>query len=148
MWLKKKKQEGLRRFWSMFLLTRVPFWYRFFEPQPCGNNTLYKSCGWSWLLLACALWWIDFDPYAYGVVLVVAPFSHPIVAYFNRTIPTEALHKRLSPRPSNGSQRKCSRRPSPMTPPAPKKKTTRHGYCQPLHDQIERIHDKTSREVS
>ena len=32
-WL-KMKQEGLRRFWSMFLLTWVPFWYRFFEPQP------------------------------------------------------------------------------------------------------------------
>ena len=24
----------LRRFWSTFPLTRVPFWYRFFEPQP------------------------------------------------------------------------------------------------------------------
>ena len=36
-WL-KIKQEGLRRFWSMFPLTRVPFWYRFFEPQP-----YYKS---------------------------------------------------------------------------------------------------------
>ena len=23
-----------RGFWSMFPLTRVPFWYRFFEPQP------------------------------------------------------------------------------------------------------------------
>ena len=34
MWL-KINQEGLRRFWSMFPLTRVPFWYRFFEPQPC-----------------------------------------------------------------------------------------------------------------
>ena len=33
MWL-KIKQEGLRRCWSMFPLTRVPFWYRFFEPQP------------------------------------------------------------------------------------------------------------------
>ena len=32
-WL-KIKQEGLRRFWSMFPLTRVPCWYRFFEPQP------------------------------------------------------------------------------------------------------------------
>ena len=28
------KQEGLRRFWSVFPLTRVPLWYRFFEPQP------------------------------------------------------------------------------------------------------------------
>ena len=34
-WL-KIKQDGLRRFWSMFPLTRVPFWYRLFEPQPCG----------------------------------------------------------------------------------------------------------------
>ena len=32
-WL-KIKQEGLRRFWSMFPLSRVPFWYWFFEPQP------------------------------------------------------------------------------------------------------------------
>ena len=32
-WL-KIKQQGLRKFWSMFPLTRVPFWYRFFEPQP------------------------------------------------------------------------------------------------------------------
>ena len=35
MWL-KIKQEGLPRFWSMCPLTRVPFWSRFFEPQPCG----------------------------------------------------------------------------------------------------------------
>ena len=34
-WVRLKiKQEGLRRFWSMFPLIRVPFWYRFFEPQP------------------------------------------------------------------------------------------------------------------
>ena len=32
----KIKPEGLRRFWSVFPLTRVPFWYRFFEPQPNG----------------------------------------------------------------------------------------------------------------
>ena len=32
-WL-KIKQEGLRRFWSMCPLTRVPLRYRFFEPQP------------------------------------------------------------------------------------------------------------------
>ena len=32
-WL-KIKQEGLRRFWSMFPLTSVPFWFRFSEPQP------------------------------------------------------------------------------------------------------------------
>ena len=37
MWL-KIKQEGLRRFWSMFPLTRVPFGYRFFEPQPYGED--------------------------------------------------------------------------------------------------------------
>ena len=30
----QKKQEGLRGCWSMFPLTRVPFWCRFFEPQP------------------------------------------------------------------------------------------------------------------
>ena len=30
----KIDQEELRRFWSMFPLTRVPFWYRLFEPQP------------------------------------------------------------------------------------------------------------------
>ena len=35
-WL-KIKQEGLRRLWSMFPLTRVPFWYRFFSPQPNVN---------------------------------------------------------------------------------------------------------------
>ena len=34
----KIKQEGLRRFWSMFLLTRVPFWHRFFEPQPLAGH--------------------------------------------------------------------------------------------------------------
>ena len=33
LWL-KIKQEGLRGFWSMFPLTKVPFWYWFFEPQP------------------------------------------------------------------------------------------------------------------
>ena len=36
-WL-KIQQGGLRRFWSMFPLTRVPFWYRFFEPQPNGKE--------------------------------------------------------------------------------------------------------------
>ena len=30
--------EGLRRFWSTFPLARVPFWYRFFEPQPNGET--------------------------------------------------------------------------------------------------------------
>ena len=38
MWL-KIKQEGLRRLWSIFPLTRVPFWYRFSEPQPNGNSS-------------------------------------------------------------------------------------------------------------
>ena len=33
-WL-KIQQEGLRRFWSIFPLTRIPFWYQFFEPYPC-----------------------------------------------------------------------------------------------------------------
>ena len=28
------QQERLRRFWPLFPLTRVPFWYQFFEPQP------------------------------------------------------------------------------------------------------------------
>ena len=32
-WL-KIKQQVLRRCWSMFPLTRAPFWYQFFEPQP------------------------------------------------------------------------------------------------------------------
>ena len=36
-WL-KIKQEGLRRCWSMFPLTRVPFWLRFFGPQPYGSE--------------------------------------------------------------------------------------------------------------
>ena len=43
-WL-KIKQEGLRRFWSMFPLSRVPFGYRFFEPQPyvtCMCCSLYR----------------------------------------------------------------------------------------------------------
>ena len=30
----KIEEVGFRRFWSMFPLTRVPCWYRFFEPQP------------------------------------------------------------------------------------------------------------------
>ena len=32
-WL-KTQQEGLRRFWSMFPLTRGSFWYRLLEPRP------------------------------------------------------------------------------------------------------------------
>ena len=35
-WL-KINQGGLRRFWSMFPLTRSPFWYQFFVPQPHGT---------------------------------------------------------------------------------------------------------------
>ena len=42
LWL-KIKQEGLRRCWSMFPLTRVPFWYRFLEPQPQPGQTLGQS---------------------------------------------------------------------------------------------------------
>ena len=30
----KIKEPGLRRFWSIFPLTRVPLWCRFFEPYP------------------------------------------------------------------------------------------------------------------
>ena len=36
----KLKQEGLRRFWSMFPPARVPSWCQFFEPQPCGLDWL------------------------------------------------------------------------------------------------------------
>ena len=39
-WLKIK--QGLRRCWSMFPLTRVPFWHRFFEPQPCVGPKIQK----------------------------------------------------------------------------------------------------------
>ena len=35
-WL-KIKHGGLHRFWSIFPLARVPFWYRFFEPEPFGS---------------------------------------------------------------------------------------------------------------
>ena len=45
-WL-KVKQKGVRRFRSMFPLTRVPFWYRFFEPQPYerqGHRTRPWRC--------------------------------------------------------------------------------------------------------
>ena len=38
-WL-KINQQGLRRFWSIFPLTRVPFWYRFFEPQPFDDKAI------------------------------------------------------------------------------------------------------------
>ena len=46
-WL-KINQEGLRRFWSMFPLSRVPFGYRFFEPQPFGSAFVF------WVSLS---WW-------------------------------------------------------------------------------------------
>ena len=41
-WL-KIKQQGLRRCWPMFPLTRVPFWYRLFEPPP--NNRKRAAIG-------------------------------------------------------------------------------------------------------
>ena len=44
-WVRLKiKPEGLRRFWSMFPLTRVPVWYRLFEPQP-NRETPQKGSG-------------------------------------------------------------------------------------------------------
>ena len=36
LWL-KITQEGLRGFWSVFPLTKVPFWNRFFEPLPFSH---------------------------------------------------------------------------------------------------------------
>ena len=33
-WVWLQTSQGLRRFWSIFPVTRVPFWYRFLEPQP------------------------------------------------------------------------------------------------------------------
>ena len=39
-WL-KKKELGLRGFQSLVPFTRVPFWFRFFEPQP---NESLKQC--------------------------------------------------------------------------------------------------------
>ena len=39
----KLNRMGLRRFWSMFPLTRVPFLYRFFEPQPDACSSLQIS---------------------------------------------------------------------------------------------------------
>ena len=38
----------MRRFWSMFPLSRVPFWYRFFEPQPCGCLKDWKPWRMKW----------------------------------------------------------------------------------------------------
>ena len=48
-WLKISR-AGLRRFWSMFPLARVLFWYPFFEPQPHHQATgftreSFKSVG-------------------------------------------------------------------------------------------------------
>ena len=42
LWL-KSNQEGLRRIWSMFPLTRVPFWYRVLEPQPCLGHLVFPE---------------------------------------------------------------------------------------------------------
>ena len=39
-WVKIKPPGG-HRFLSMFPFTRVPFWYRFFDPQPCGIPTAH-----------------------------------------------------------------------------------------------------------
>ena len=33
-WVRLKSKQGLRRCLSMFPLTRVPCWYRYFQPQP------------------------------------------------------------------------------------------------------------------
>ena len=49
LWL-KIKEEGLRRFWPMIPLTRVPCWYWFFEPQPFGANMF---CDALWFPLFC-----------------------------------------------------------------------------------------------
>ena len=61
-WL-KIKQEGLRRFWSMFPPTRVPFWHRFFEPQPYGcfsqlDSDRFLQVG-SFLLVSLAPWQME-----------------------------------------------------------------------------------------
>ena len=52
MWL-RINQEGLRRFGSMFPLTRGPFWYRSFHPQPVVARSLAGSSD-SHLALASA----------------------------------------------------------------------------------------------
>ena len=39
----KLSRRGCAGFWSMFPLTRVPFWYRFFEQQP--NCPRESACG-------------------------------------------------------------------------------------------------------
>ena len=53
-WVRLKiNQEGLRNVWSMFPLTRVPFWYRLFEPQPSisSGNICPERDGWEWVYL-------------------------------------------------------------------------------------------------
>ena len=55
-WL-KIKQEGLRRCWSMFPLTRVPFWYLFFEPQPHDLSAQRRGRGLEQLVLWIAFPW-------------------------------------------------------------------------------------------
>ena len=62
MWL-KIEQEGLRRFWSMFPLTRVPFWYRFFEPLPnMKQNILLRTPELGHLLESFLCWyWAKVD---------------------------------------------------------------------------------------
>ena len=52
LWL-KINQEGLRRFWSMFSLTRVPFGYRFFEPYPFLENKTGRDLIWDLFGLFC-----------------------------------------------------------------------------------------------
>ena len=53
----KIKQEGLRGFWSMFPLTRVPFWYRFFQPQPYETLTPNQNpVGFPDLILTSVFW--------------------------------------------------------------------------------------------
>ena len=43
LWL-KIKEDGLRGFWSMFPLTRVPFWNSvFFEPQPFRGGGSFQE---------------------------------------------------------------------------------------------------------
>ena len=37
------QQERLRRFWPLFPLTRVPFWFQFFEPQPYYGFALFDG---------------------------------------------------------------------------------------------------------
>ena len=50
-WL-KIKPEGLRRFWSMFPLTRVPFWNFGFLSHSHVGGWLFRG---DWLVVARAL---------------------------------------------------------------------------------------------